>query len=63
MRSRNSVEEKLEVVISLTEKLPRAEICRMHGIYQTESAKWEEQSTEGGNKDLSVWNEPPPPGK
>jgi len=45
MESRHSVEEKLETVMeSLTESLSQAEVCRMHRIYQTQLAKWEEQS-------------------
>lgn len=45
MGSRHSVEAKFETVMeSLTESVSQAEICRMHGIYQTQLAKWEEQS-------------------
>ena len=44
MRSRNSVEEKFEIVMeSLTESVSKAEICRRRGIFPTQLAKWKEQ--------------------
>ena len=54
MRSRHSVEEKFDIVIeSLTENTTQAEICRRHGIFPTQLAKWKEQFLEGGRKGLS----------
>ena len=44
MRSRHSVEEKFEIVReALTESTTQADICRRHGIFQTQLAKWKEQ--------------------
>ena len=44
MRSRHSVEEKFEIVMeALTENTTQAEICRRHGIFPTQLAKWKEQ--------------------
>ena len=54
MRSRHSIEEKFEIVMkALTENTTQAEICRRHGIFQTQLAKWKEQFIEGGKKGLS----------
>ncbi|EQB64873.1 MAG: hypothetical protein AMDU3_IPLC00004G0451 [Thermoplasmatales archaeon I-plasma] len=42
MRSRQSVEEKFEIVMeALTENTTQAEICRRHGIFPPHSMKWE----------------------
>jgi transposase-like protein len=55
MRSRHSVEEKFEIVMeALTENTTQAEICRRHGIFPTQLAKWKEQITEI-NKLLAVF--------
>ena len=49
MRSRHSVEEKFEIVMeALTENTTQAEICRRHGIFPTQLAKWKEQFIESG---------------
>jgi transposase-like protein len=54
MRSRHSVEEKFEIVReALTESTTQADICRRHGIFQTQLAKWKEQFIESGKKGLS----------
>ena len=54
MRSRHSVEEKFEIVMeALTENTTQAEICRRHGIFPTQLAKWKEQFIESGKKGLS----------
>ena len=45
MRSRHSKEEKFEIVMeSLTENTTQAEICRRHGIFPTQLAKWKERT-------------------
>ncbi|MEM3313838.1 MAG: transposase [Thermoplasmatales archaeon] len=44
MRSKYSVNEKFEIVMEvLTENITQAEICRKHGIFPTQLAKWKEQ--------------------
>jgi transposase-like protein len=59
MRSRHSPEEKYEIVMeSLTENMTKAEICRRHGIFPTQLAKWKEQFIEGGKKGLSSGKHP-----
>ena len=59
MRSRHSVEEKFEIVMeALTENTTQAEICRRHGIFPTQLAKWKEQFIESGKKGLSDGRHP-----
>ena len=59
MKSKHSVEEKFEIVMeSLTENVTQAEICRRHGIFPTQLAKWKEQFIEGGKNGLSGGNHP-----
>ena len=59
MRSRHSVEEKFEIVMeALTENTAQAEICRRHGIFPTQLAKWKEQFIESGKKGLSDGSHP-----
>ncbi|MEM3859369.1 MAG: transposase [Candidatus Micrarchaeaceae archaeon] len=43
-RSKHFVDEKFEIVMeSLTENTTQAEMCRRHGIFPTQLAKWKEQ--------------------
>ena len=59
MRTRHSVEEKFEVVMeSLTENTTQAEICRRHGIFPTQLAKWKQQFIESGKRGLSDGRHP-----
>ena len=59
MRSRHSVEEKFEIVMeALTENTTQAEICRRHGIFPTQLAKWKEHFIESGKKGLSDGRHP-----
>ena len=59
MISRHSVEEKFEIVMeALTENTTQAEICRRHGIFPTQPAKWREQFIESGKKGLSDGRHP-----
>jgi transposase-like protein len=59
MRSRHSVEEKFEMVMeALTENTTQAEICRKHGIFPTQPAKWKEQFMKSGKKGLSDGRHP-----
>ena len=59
MRSRHSVEEKFEIVMeALTENTTQAEICRRHGIFPTQLAKWKEPFIESGKKGLSDGRHP-----
>ena len=54
MRPRHSVEEKFETVMqALTENTTQAEICRRHGIFPAQLAKWKEQFIESSKKGLS----------
>ena len=43
---------------SLTENTTQAEICRRHGIFPTQFAKWKKQLIEGGKKGLSDGRHP-----
>ena len=59
MRSRHSKEEKFEIVMeSFTENTTQAEICRRHGIFPTQLAKWKQQFIESGKKGLSDGRHP-----
>ncbi|MCL4413111.1 MAG: transposase [Candidatus Thermoplasmatota archaeon] len=59
MRPRHSVEARFEIVMeALTENTTQAEICRRHGIFPTQLAKWKEQFTESGKKGLSDGRHP-----
>ena len=59
MRSRHSAEEKFEIVMeALTENTTQAEICKKHGIFPTQLAKWKEQFIESGKKGLSDGRHP-----
>ncbi len=54
MRSKHSPEEKYQIVMeSLDHNTTQAEICRRHGIFPTQLAKWKQQFPEGGKDALS----------
>ena len=54
MRSKHSPEEKYQIVMeSLDHNTTQAEICRRHGIFPTQLAKWKQQFLEGGKDAIS----------
>ena len=59
MRSKHSPEEKYQIVMeSLDHNTTQAEICRRHGIFPTQLAKWKQQFIESGKKGLSDGRHP-----